>query len=44
MYMKVTHSVKRKQIKAIHIIKFQVISAEIEAIHTVKLHTKQKLK
>ena len=39
----VTHSVERKQIKAIHTIKLQ-IQQKIEAIHTIKLQVQQNLK
>ena len=38
--MEVTHSIERKQIKAIHTIKLQ-IQQKIEAIHTIKLQIQQ---
>ena len=41
--MEGTHSVERKQIETIHIIKLQV-QQKFEAIHTIKLQVQQKLK
>jgi len=42
--MEVTHSVERKQIKAIHMHHKITNSAKIEAIHTIKLQVQQNLK
>ena len=41
--MEVTHSVERKQIKAIHTINLHT-QQKIEAIHTIKLQVQQNLK
>jgi len=43
-YMEVTHSVERKEVKAIHMLHKITNSAKIEAIHTIKLQVQQNLK